>query len=147
MRKYQTMIMAAAVVASVSTMPVVAHADDGADRPANLQPRARFAEDLYLLQDVARQSLRAPVTALRDRILLPYGLSYHRDSKSLLMQPDEKSDWGIGINLNLNASSLPELATKAGMIGMARTWALELAPSGINLVPKRTPGLTFQKKF
>ena len=130
MRKYQTMIMAAAVVASVSTMPVVAHADDGADRPANLQPRARFAEDLYLLQDVARQSLRAPVTALRDRILLPYGLSYHRDSKSLLMQPDEKSDWGIGINLNLNASSLPELA-----------------PSGINLVPKRTPGLTFQKKF
>jgi hypothetical protein len=122
--------MAAAVAASFFTMPVAAHADEDADRPATLHPRARFAEDLYLLQDAARQSLRAPITALRDRILLPYGLSYHRDSKSLLMQPDEKSDWGIGINLNLNASSLPELA-----------------PSGINLVTKRTPGLTFQKKF
>lgn len=130
MRRFPTTIFAIMMATATVAISPIAHADDADNRPVTSQPRSLLSEDLYMLQDSARQGLHAPVSALRDRINLPYGLSYHRDSKSLLLQPDDRSDWGVGINLNLNATPMPELA-----------------PSGISLIPKRTPGLTFQKKF
>lgn len=64
-------------------------------------------------------------------IVLPFGMNYSRETKTLLMSIDQKSEWGVGLNLNLNASP-----------------SLEQSPSsGLGLQPKRTPGVMLQKKF
>jgi hypothetical protein len=119
--------------ATASTwLPSVCVAQDAtADRPTALQPQARSAEEVFTTQDSARLSLRPPVASLRERLAPAYGLSYHRESKSLLMPLDEKNEWSLGLNLNLNA--VPNVETSPS--------------SGLNLQPRRTPGLTFQKKF
>ena len=112
-------------------MPSLSCAQNTAsDQAATLQPRARSAEDLFTLPDSAKFGLRPPVASLRERIQLPYGLSYYRDSKSLLLQPDENSDWGVGLNLNLG--NTPGVAP---------------APTDQLFQSRRTPGLMFQKKF
>jgi hypothetical protein len=74
--------------------------------------------------------LRPPVASLRERLAPAYGLSYHRESKTLLLPLDEKNEWTMGLNLNLN--SVPNVGSP---------------PSGLNLEPRRTPGFIFQKKF
>ena len=62
---------------------------------------------------------------------LPFGLSYIREAKGLVMPLDQKSEWGVGIGLNINSSN-----------------SVELSPSNsLGLVPKRTPGLMLHKKF
>ncbi len=62
---------------------------------------------------------------------LPYGMNYNSETRSLMMPLDEKSEWGVGLNLNVN--SLPNL---------------EQSPSsGIGLQPKRVPGVMLQKRF
>lgn len=76
---------------------------------------------------------RAPASALRERTAPVYGLSYHRESKSLLLPLDQKNAWSMGLNLNLNADG-------AGSAGTA-------ADSGLTLQPRRTPGFIFNKKF
>jgi hypothetical protein len=64
-------------------------------------------------------------------IALPFGMNYSRETKSLMMPLDPKSEWGVGLNLNVNSSP-----------------GLEQSPSsGLGLQPKRTPGVTLQKKF
>ena len=66
-----------------------------------------------------------------DGIDLPFGMNYSIGSRSLLVPIDAKNDWGIGLNLNVNSAR-----------------ALDLTPSsGLGLQPKRTPGVTLQKRF
>jgi hypothetical protein len=130
MHKIKRICLAAALGATV-VMPAVAFAADAADeRPANLQPPTRSTAEALTAIDAPALGLRRPPPNLRERIELPFGLNYSRDTRSLLMQIDEKKEWGLGLNLNLNA-------TAPG----------ELSPPGLHLEPRRTPGLTLQKKF
>jgi len=128
-------ITTSAVIALLSIAPCVSPApafcaDDIPDRPATLQPPARSSAETFYLQDSSRQGLRPPATSLRQRIDLPFGLNYSREAKSLVMPLDDKNEWGVGLNLNLNASP-----------------AVELSPPGLHLAPKRTPGLMLLKQF
>jgi hypothetical protein len=131
MHRLSNKTVAGVVTACFGLLPLVSHAaDEIADRPATLQPPSRSAEDTFMLQDGARLGLRPPAASLRERTELPFGLNYSREARSLLMQLDEKNEWGLGLNLNLNA-----------------TPAVELAPSGLHMAPRNTPGLMLQKKF
>ena len=62
---------------------------------------------------------------------LPFGMNYSSETKSLVMPLDQKNEWGVGLNLNLNSSPTVE----------------QTPSSGLGLQPKRTPGVTLQKKF
>lgn len=114
---------------AVTIGPAIAFAGDTADeRPANLQPPSRAALDAFTSQESV--GLRRPASNLHERIDLPFGLNYNRDAKSLLMPLDDKNEWGVGVNLNLNA-----------------TPTVETPQSGLQLAPKRTPGLMLHRKF
>ena len=107
----------------------IAFAGDTVDeRPATLQPPSRTAIDAFTSQESV--GLRRPANNLRERIDLPFGLNYNRDAKSLLMPLDDKNEWGVGVNLNLGA-----------------TPTVETPQSGLQLAPKRTPGLMLHRKF
>ena len=107
----------------------LAFAGDAADeRPTTLQPPSRTAIDAFTSQESV--GLRRPANNLRERIDLPFGLNYNRDAKSLLMPLDDKNEWGVGVNLNLGA-----------------TPTVETPQSGLQLAPKRTPGLMLHRKF
>ena len=69
--------------------------------------------------------------SVRSGIGLPFGMNYSRETKTLMMPLDQKSEWGVGLNLNLNSS--PGLE--------------QPATPGLGLQPKRTPGIMLQKKF
>ena len=107
----------------------IAFAGDTVDeRPATLQPPSRTAIDAFTSQESV--GLRRPANNLRERIDLPFGLNYNRDAKSLLIPLDDKNEWGVGVNLNLGA-----------------TPTVETPQSGLQLAPKRTPGLMLHRKF
>lgn len=92
--------------------------DPGADTP-----RSRLAPGSI--------GLRPHASGTYQGIDLPFGMNYSRETKSLVVPLDQKNEWGVGLNLNLN--SVP---------------AIEQSPSaGIGLQPKRTPGVTLHKKF
>ncbi len=121
--------------AGFACLPLSAAAADAiADRPATLQPPASSSAEAFS-QDSAPLGLRRPASELRERvdlrnrIELPFGLNYNRDSKSLLMQLDEKSGWGVGLNLNVAAPPT------------------DLSPPALQLAPRRTPGLMLQRNF
>ena len=90
--------------------------------------QSRYAIDAFTSQEAV--GLRRPATSLRERIDLPFGLNYNREAKSLLMPLDDKNEWGVGVNMNLSA-----------------TPAVETPQSGLQLAPKRTPGLMLHRKF
>lgn len=103
-------------------------ADAVDERPATLQPPSRTAVEAFTSQESI--GLRRPAANLHERIDLPFGLNYNRDAKSLLMPLDDKNEWGVGVNLNLNA-----------------TPSVDTPQSGLQLAPKRTPGLMLHRKF
>lgn len=75
--------------------------------------------------------LKPQAGSVNQGIALPFGMNYSRETKSLMMPLDQKSEWGVGLNLNVNSSP-----------------GLEQSPSsGLGLQPKRTPGVTLQKRF
>ena len=102
--------------------------------PAELRPPvSQESESLRPDLTPAPLGLRPQATSgNKDGIALPFGLNYNRETKSLLVPMDQKNEWGVGLNLNLNS-----------------TKALELTPgsSSLGLQPKRTPGVMLQKKF
>ena len=92
--------------------------DTGADAP-----RSRLAPGSI--------GLRPQAGGTYQGIDLPFGMNYSRETKSLVMPLDQKNEWGVGLNLNLNSAP-----------------AIEQSPSaGLGLQPKRTPGVTLHKRF
>ena len=75
--------------------------------------------------------LKPPSASSKEGLALPFSLNYSRETKSVMMPLDGKNTWGIGVMLNLNSAPGLEPAT---------------APA-LGLQPKRTPGITLQKKF
>ena len=104
----------------------------GAAPPANLHPPINLDADTLRAQLTPGQlGLKPHAGATASGIGLPFGLNYNRDTKGLVMPLDEKSEWGVGVGLQINSS---------------RT--VELSPSNtLGLEPKRAPGLMLHKKF
>ena len=73
--------------------------------------------------------LKPPGTT-KNAIELPFGLNYSREAKSLVMPLNDKSEWDIGVNMNMNSSR-----------------SVEIAPSGQGLQPKLAPGVIINRKF
>ncbi len=84
--------------------------------------RARFAPGAL--------GLKPPGAGAKDAPELPLGMNYSSDTRSLLMPLDEKQEWGIGLNLEVNKAR-----------------DVEIAPSGLGLQPKRTPGVVIHRRF
>lgn len=63
---------------------------------------------------------------------LPFGIDYNRDAKALVVPLDQKSEWGMGVGLNLNSSKVIELSPNS---------VLGLQPAN------RAPGVTLHKNF
>lgn len=131
MRQFLRVTVAGIVAAAFAFLPLMAcAADENTERPTTLQPPSRTNDDVFSAQDSGTIGLRRPAHSLRERIELPFGLNYSRESKSLLLPLDDKNEWGVGINLNVMG-----------------TPAVDLNPPGLQLAPKRTPGLMLQRKF
>jgi hypothetical protein len=74
-----------------------------------------------------------PQSRSTDGIQAPEGLNYSLEANTLLLPIAPRSDWGVGLNLNLNAPPAVEAAP----------------PSALGLQPKRTPtpSLLLQRRF
>ena len=94
-------------------------------------PALKFDSDAWgTRQAPGSLGLRPYSGGAKEGISLPFGMNYSNESKSLIMPLGEKSDWGVGLNLNVNSSR-----------------AIDTPSSSLGLQPKRTPGLTLQRKF
>ena len=100
--------------------------------PADLHPpihldadtlRARFANSHLGLK---------PNTSAGTESALPFGIDYNREAKSIVVPLDRKSEWGVGVGLNLNSSRIIELSP-GGVLGLQQ--------------PNRAPGLMLHGKF
>jgi hypothetical protein len=122
----------AAIFATLTSHAVAQNATDSASASSESSPALKFDNDSWRARQApASLGLRPYSGGTKEGIHLPFGLNYNSEAKSLIMPLGEKSDWGVGINLNVNSSR-----------------AIELAPSSsLGLQPKRTPGVTLQKKF
>ncbi len=127
---YRTLMLIAA--GSFVTTCFAQSAGDTVSPPANLHPPINLDSDTLRATLAPRQfGLKPPTSNLPAGITLPFGIDYHRDAKGLLMPLDQKNEWGVGIGLNLNSSSI-----------------VELSPSGVlGLSPKRAPGVMLNRKF
>ncbi len=100
--------------------------------PADLHPPVNLDADTLRAQFTRSQLGLKPHTAESvSGIELPFGLSYNRDAKGVVMPLDQKSEWGVGVGLNVNSASAVDPAIS----------------NPLGLVPKRTPGLLLHKKF
>ena len=126
-----TLVAAVAIAAALHALPAFAQdAGQNIAPPADLHPpinldadtlRARFANGQLGLKPSAGSG-----TAL------PYGIDYNREAKSLVMPLDQKSEWGVGVGLNLNSSKIIELSP-SGVLGLQQ--------------PNRAPGIMLHGKF
>lgn len=100
--------------------------------PANLHPPVTLdADTLRARLAPSRLGLKPQPSSNPLGITLPFGLDYNRQTKSLFVPLDQKSEWGVGVGLNLNSSE-----------------TVELSPSSVlGLQPKRAPGLMLNRKF
>jgi hypothetical protein len=127
-----TLFTAATLAASLAATGSFAQsAGAAALPPADLNPTAKIYVDT-LRSRLAPSSLGLqPRSAATEGSDLPYGLSYSGDTKSVMMPLDQKNEWGVGLNLNVNSPPTVELAPS----------------SSLGLQPKRTPGVMLQRRF
>jgi len=129
---YRSLTLFAVVAAAAAILPSPVFAQNIVP-PADLHPPINLdADTLRSRFTTSNLGLKpnTPGTALST--LLPYGIDYHRETKSLMMPLDSRNEWGVGVGLNINASKIIELSPN-GVLG--------LQP------PNRAPGITLHKKF
>jgi hypothetical protein len=124
---------AASVAAGSFTMIPPARSADASPSAELRAPNDTEADSLYYrLVEPSTLGLKPRTGGAKHGIDLPFGMNYNWETKILMMPLDQKSEWGVGLNLNLNSAPA----------------SLEQSPSsGIGLQPRRTPGVTLQKKF
>jgi hypothetical protein len=123
--RYAKLLAAAALVVS----PLLASAAADAPQVEAVQPPLENDLEAFYTRP-APGSVGLRPSARSDSILLPFGMTYSRESRSLVMPFGDKNDYGVGLQLNVN-----------------RYQEVELAPSGLGLQPRRTPGIIFNKRF
>jgi len=128
------MLIAAPTIAAgfVVSDAVAQNATFGAAPPADLHPPINLDADTLRAQLTPSQlGLKHKSASSANGIGLPFGMTYNREAKGLVVPLDQKSEWGVGVGLNVNS-----------------TTPVELSPgSTLSVPPKRTPGLMLHKKF
>jgi hypothetical protein len=127
------LIAAAATVAGVfGTNSFAQNATFGAAPPADLHPPVNLDADTLRAQlTPGHLGLKPQSGAAASNMGLPFGMNYNRDAKGLVIPLDQKSEWGVGVGLNINSSA-----------------TVEISPgSALGLQPKRAPGLMLHKAF
>jgi hypothetical protein len=128
------MLVAAASIAASGfvTTCLAQNARETVAPPADLHPPVNLDADTLRSRFASSHlGLKPQSAANASGLALPFGLDYNRDTKSLIMPLDQKSEWGVGVGLNLNSSKV-----------------IELSPNGVlGLQPKSAPGLMLHKKF
>ena len=129
------MLLAAATLAagSIATGSFAQSTGTTMSPPADLHPPIQLdADTLRAKLTPSHLGLKPQSAGTADGgIALPFGLNYSREAKGLVVPLDQKSEWGIGVGLNLNSSNTVELSPS----------------SSLGLQPKRAPGIMLQKKF
>ena len=129
------MLLAAATLAtgSIATGSFAQNAGTVVSPPADLHPPIKLdADTLRARLTPSHLGLKPQSGSAADSgIALPFGLNYSREAKSLVVPLDQKSEWGIGVGLNMNSSNTVELSPS----------------SSLGLQPRRAPGVMLQKKF
>jgi hypothetical protein len=129
-----TMLIAAASIAAGSyvTTCTAQNTRETVSPPADLLPPVKLDADTLRSRFAASHlGLKPQSAANANGLALPFGLGYSHEAKGVLMPLDEKSEWGVGVGLNLNAPAVVELSPN----------------SVLGLQPKRAPGLMLNKKF
>ena len=126
-------IVAATIATGLSVPNASAqNATYGAAPPADLHPPVKLDADTLRAQLApGRLGLKPHSGAAAAGIELPLGLSFNRDAKGLVVPLDQKSEWGVGVGLNINSIA-----------------PVDVSPGNtLGLQPKRSPGLMLQRKF
>ena len=131
---HRLMTLIAASIAVAGYCVPVAFAQDSATKfapPADMHPPANLDADTLRAQLTRSQlGLKPQGGATTSGIALPFGLNYNRDAKGLVMPLDERSEWGVGVGLNINSEA-----------------GIDPVSNPLGLPAKRTPGLMLHKKF
>ena len=133
MSRVLMLIAAASIAAGASVTTCFAqNTRESTPPPANLHPPVNLDSDTFRARLAPSQlGLKPQTSNLPGGITLPFGIDYHRETKGLVMPLDQKSEWGVGVGLNLNSSSI-----------------IEMSPSSaLGLQPKRAPGVMLNRKF
>jgi hypothetical protein len=131
--RLQMLIAAATTVAGVFvTSSFAQNGTYGAAPPADLHPPVQLDADVLRAQlTPGHLGLRPQSGAAGINTGLPLGMNYNRDTRGLVIPLDQKSEWGVGVGLNINSSA-----------------TVEISPgSALGLQPKRAPGLMLHKAF
>jgi len=100
--------------------------------PANLHPPINLdADTLRARLAPSHLGLKPQSSANSGGIGLPYSIDYSREAKGLVVPLDQKSEWGVGVGMNLNSSEVVELSPNSAMSQQL----------------KRAPGLMLNRKF
>ena len=130
---HNTSLLSLLLAAACAAIPALAQDPELPPAKSAVSPTEQLKLDLEHFRSSyssGNLGLKPPGTSSRRTVELPFGMNYSRDSKSLFMPLDDKNEWDIGLNLNIN-----------------RARDVELAPSGLGLQPKRTPGVVINRKF
>jgi hypothetical protein len=132
MYRYMMLIAAASIAAgSMVSVCFAQSTREATSPPAALHPPVNLDADTLRSTLAPSQIGLKPQTSGSGGLSLPFGIDYRRDAKALVMPLNEKSEWGVGVGMNLNS-----------------TQVIELAPSSVlGLQPKRAPGLLLHKSF
>ena len=126
------MLIAATSIAAGAHVSICVAQDNGAtvSPPATLHPPVNLDADTLRLR-FAPSNLGLKPHSNSNGIGLPSGLDYSQQAKGVVMPLDDKSQWGVGVGMNLNSSSV-----------------IELSPNSVlGLQPKRAPGIMLNRKF
>jgi len=100
--------------------------------PADLHPPVTLdADTLRARLSPSQLGLRPNTNSKSLGADLPFGLSYSNESRGVVVPLDQKSEWGVGVGLNLNNPNTVELSPS----------------SSLGLQPKRAPGVMLNKRF
>jgi hypothetical protein len=100
--------------------------------PANLHPPINLdADTLRARIAPSHLGLKPNSYSNSGGLGLPYGIDYSREAKGLVVPLDQRSEWGVGVGLNLNSSEVVELSPSSAL--------------GQQL--KRAPGVMLNRKF
>ena len=127
-------LLAAMMLAAnfVATPALAQTTQESSSPPADLHPPIQLDADTLRARFANSQLGLKPNPPAGAESVLPFGIDYNREAKSLVVPIDRKSEWGFGVGLNMNTSRIIELSP-SGVLGLQQ--------------PKRAPGLMLHGKF
>jgi hypothetical protein len=129
---YRSLTLIAALASAAGTFTSPAFAQNIVP-PADLHPPINLdADTLRSRFAPSNLGLKPNTSGTAAATILPFGIDYNREAKSLMMPLDGRNEWGVGVGLNINASKIIELSP-GGVLGLQQ--------------PNRAPGVTLHKKF